>query len=264
MRIVEDGVCSIGLKVQASEIKIPPWTVQVVGWGDADDCEVLVIPRGKSNTCLPLSKDVKYVSASTAAELLDMISGLNSLLFTKCMAARSIIRDLAKKRCIKHNNDRRAGKEIDDGEDGNEIDGEDGEFDDNTDDGFENSSEEGENSTKNDNEEEEEEEEENEDEDEENDKVVEEEEVDEDGEDDEEDSLVVYKPQASCGKPKSKSSPIKNKGTEAVLKTKDKRGEVHTKEKAVVLKAKGNALPEKLKASLPKPEPISKRLRKKT
>ncbi|KAL6286251.1 hypothetical protein ACE6H2_010641 [Prunus campanulata] len=93
------------------------------------------------------------VIASTAAELLDMISGLNFLLFTKCMIARSIIRDLLEERCTKHNNDRHAGKEIDDGEDENQIDDEDGELSDNKNNEFENSSKEGENSTENDNEE---------------------------------------------------------------------------------------------------------------
>jgi hypothetical protein len=62
MQAVEDGACSVRPNVEASQIKIPPWTVQVVGWGDEDDCELLDIPRGKSSTCLPLPEDVNYVS----------------------------------------------------------------------------------------------------------------------------------------------------------------------------------------------------------
>lgn len=62
MQSAKEGVCSVGSNFQASEIKIPSWSVEVVGWGDANDCEVLDIPRGKSSTCLPLPEDVKYVS----------------------------------------------------------------------------------------------------------------------------------------------------------------------------------------------------------
>ncbi|KAI5342191.1 hypothetical protein L3X38_010066 [Prunus dulcis] len=89
-----DGVTSVALSIQGSVIKILPWTVQVVQCGDGDDYEVLDIPRGKSNMCLPLPEDVKCVSISTTSELLDMNSELNSLLFTKCIVARTIIREL--------------------------------------------------------------------------------------------------------------------------------------------------------------------------
>ncbi|CAB4286274.1 unnamed protein product [Prunus armeniaca] len=142
--IVQKGVCSVGLKFQASEIKIPSWSVQVVGWGDADDCEVLDIPRGKSSTCLPLPEDVKYVSASIATQLLDMISGLNSLLFTKCMAARTIISELRQGTHTQHNHNPLARKEIADAEDENKIDDEGDEEDEENDNDFETSCEDGE------------------------------------------------------------------------------------------------------------------------
>ncbi|KAL6284539.1 hypothetical protein ACE6H2_015468 [Prunus campanulata] len=138
-----------------------------IGYVEGDDCEVFDIPRGKSNTCLPLPEDVKYVSlsASTTSELLDMNSGLNSLLFTKCMPTRTIIRELQQERHTKHNHDHHARKEIDDGEDENQIDDEDDEFGDNNNNGFETSCEDGENGADDDNEEENEEDEENEEED---------------------------------------------------------------------------------------------------
>ncbi|KAI5343683.1 hypothetical protein L3X38_011559 [Prunus dulcis] len=80
---VEDGLYFVGPSIQASEIKNPQFTVQVVGlWKMVYDCEVLDMPRGMSSKCLILSGDVKYVSASTAVELLDMISRLNSSLVT--------------------------------------------------------------------------------------------------------------------------------------------------------------------------------------
>ncbi|KAH0972906.1 hypothetical protein GBA52_025062 [Prunus armeniaca] len=144
MQSAEEGVCSVGLKFQASEIKIPSWSVQVVGWGDADDCEVLDIPRGKSSTCVPLPEDVKYVSASIATQLLDMISGLNSLLFTKCVAARTIISKLRQGTHTQHNHNPLARKEIADAEDENEIDDEGDEEDEENDNDFETSCEDGE------------------------------------------------------------------------------------------------------------------------
>ncbi|CAL9018661.1 unnamed protein product [Prunus brigantina] len=99
-----------------------------------------------------------------------MNSGLNSLLFTKCMVARTITRKLQQERHTKHKHHCYAGNEIDDGEDENQIDDE---FGDNNDNGFETSCEDGENAVDDDNEEENEEDEE----DDENDQESEEEDV---------------------------------------------------------------------------------------
>lgn len=47
--------------VEISGIKIPSRTINVMGWGDNEEFEELEIPRGKSNSCLPLPNNVKYV-----------------------------------------------------------------------------------------------------------------------------------------------------------------------------------------------------------
>ncbi|XP_034198049.1 uncharacterized protein LOC117613549 [Prunus dulcis] len=247
----KEGVCSVGPNFQASEIKIPSWSVQVVGWGDANDCEVLDIPRGKSSTCLPLPEDVKYVSASTATELLDMISGLNSLLFSKCMAARTIISELRQGTHTQHNDNPLGRKEIADAEDDEENDN-----------GFQTSSEDGEEDEENVEDEEDEEDEENvEDEEDEED-----EEDDEENVEDEEDDENVEDEDVEENGDGDENDQEDEEDEVLVEETTTKPPPPNTKGKgAVAIKGKGKASPQKRKTSLPEPEPephpISKRLR---
>ncbi|KAL6123205.1 hypothetical protein ACLB2K_075727 [Fragaria x ananassa] len=80
------------------DIKLPAWTTRVAGLGEKNESEVVEIPKGQPTPCLPLPKDLKHVSAATASTLLDMISGLNTLLLHKSMEAKDEIERLSGRR----------------------------------------------------------------------------------------------------------------------------------------------------------------------
>ncbi|XP_062011192.1 uncharacterized protein LOC133727805 [Rosa rugosa] len=77
--------------VEVSDITMPPWSINLVGFGDEYRCDHVDIPRGVTYSYVSLSPHVKAVSADTASTLLRQIAGLTSIATEQSLKARDEI-----------------------------------------------------------------------------------------------------------------------------------------------------------------------------
>ncbi|CAL9021557.1 unnamed protein product [Prunus brigantina] len=83
-----------GAKIKVANISPQPWSVRIPCWAAENESKLVRIPRGQDSLDLPLPDGVTHVTAEAATELLDLIAGLNAVLFSTAWQASIEIRRL--------------------------------------------------------------------------------------------------------------------------------------------------------------------------
>lgn len=76
---------------EVSDITMPPWSINLVGFGEEYNCVHMDIPQNVSYSYVTLPKHIKAVSSQTASALLRQIAGLTSIVTNQSLKARDEI-----------------------------------------------------------------------------------------------------------------------------------------------------------------------------
>ncbi|CAL8175664.1 unnamed protein product [Prunus armeniaca] len=81
-------------KIRVANISPQLWSARIPCWAAENESKLMRIPRGQDSPDLPLPDGVTHVTAEAATELLDLIAGLNDVLFSTAWQASIEIRRL--------------------------------------------------------------------------------------------------------------------------------------------------------------------------
>ncbi|KAI5338688.1 hypothetical protein L3X38_017960 [Prunus dulcis] len=77
----------VGANIRVGNISPQLWSVRIPCWAAENGSKLVRIPRGQDSLDLPLPAGVTHVTAEAATEMLELIAGLNAVLFSTSLEA---------------------------------------------------------------------------------------------------------------------------------------------------------------------------------